>query len=149
MKKGFPLILLFTAIVALSFTAFAGGETGYGSGRGKTVKNRSDFGHGARYMENLSRNDIKKMNEERDAFFLSTEKLRQDIYAKELELNAELGKKESDAEKALKLQKEISDLESKFDQMRINYMINMKKINPDLAIRFGRGELCIGGSCWE
>jgi zinc resistance-associated protein len=149
MKKGFPLILLLIAIIVFSVTAFAGGETGYGSGRGKTVKNRSDFGHGARYMENLSRSDIKKMNEERDAFFLSTEKLRQDIYTKELELNAELAKRESDAEKALKLQKEISDLESKFDLKRIEYMINMKKINPDLATRFGKGEICMGGSCWE
>jgi len=89
------------------------------------------------------------MNEERDAFFKSTEKLRQDIYVKELELNSELSKNESDMKKALKLQKEISDLESIFDQKRIEFMINMKKINPDFAIQFGSGGTCIGGSCWE
>jgi len=113
------------------------------------MRSGNDSGHGSRNMRNLSEDVVMKMNEERDAFFRSTEKLRQDIYVKELELNSELSKIESDVKKALKLQKEISDLESKFDQKRIEYMINMKKINPDLGIQFGSGGTCIGSSCWK
>ena len=100
-------------------------------------------------MRNLSKENLRKMNEERDAFFKSTEKLRLDIYLKEIELNNELGKKESDTEKALRLQKEISDFESKYNQKRIEYRINIKKINPDLGIQFGRDDACAGGACWE
>jgi uncharacterized protein Yka (UPF0111/DUF47 family) len=100
-------------------------------------------------MRNLSQDVVRKMNKERDSFFKSTEKLRLDIYIKERELNNELAKTESDVKKVLKLQKEISDFESKFDQKRIEYMINMKKINPDLGIQFGRDGACTGGACWE
>jgi len=149
MGKEFLGILMIAVLITLGITALAGGEMEYRPGGKQYMKNRSDLRQGSRNMRNLSKGDIRKMEEERDAFFMSTEKLRLDIYMKELELNNELAKTGSDVKKALKLQKEISDLESNFDQIRIEYMINMKKINPDLAIQFGSGGTCIGGSCWE
>ena len=149
MGKGFLGILMITVLITLGITAFAGGEMEYRPSGKQYMKNRSDLSQGSRNMRNLSEDDVRKMNEERDAFFKSTEKLRLDIYMKELELNNELAKKESDTKKALSLQKEISDFESKFNQKRIEYMINIKKINPDLGIQFGRDGACTGGACWE
>lgn len=149
MGKRFPGILMIAVLVTLVITAFASGGMEYRPGGKQYMRSGNDSGRGSRNMRNHSDDELNKMNGERDAFFKSTEKLRQDIYVKELELNSELAKNESDVKKALKLQKEISDLESIFDQKRIEYMINMKKINPDLAIQFGSGGTCIGSSCWE
>lgn len=149
MKKKFPGTLIFVALVTLGITALAVGGMEYRPDGKRYIKNRSDLNQGLRKMRNLSENEIKKMDAERDAFFKSTEKLRLDIYMKEVELNNELAKKESDIEKALELQKEISDFESKYNQKRIEYMINIKKINPDLGIQFGRDGACAGSACWE
>jgi len=149
MGKGFPGILMIAVLITLVITVFASGGMEYRPGGKQYMKNRSDLRQGSRNMRNLSEDDVRKMNEKRDAFFKSTEKLRLDIYMKELELNNELAKNESDVKKALRLQKEISDFESKFDQKRIEYMINMKKINPDLGIKFGRDGACTGSACWE
>jgi len=99
----------------------------YRPGGKQYMKNGSDSGLGSRNMRYHSDDELNKMYGERDAFFKSTEKLRLDIYMKELELNSELAKNDSDLKKALKIRKEISDLESIFNQKRIEYMINMKK----------------------
>lgn len=147
MRKRFQGILMIAVFIAFGVTAFAGERTEYRSGE-KYIINRSDSIQDSRKMRNLSKENLRKMNEERDAFFKSTEKLRLDIYLKEIELNNELAKEESDTEKALRLQKEISDFESKYNQKRIEYMINIKKINPDLGIQFGRDGACTGGACW-
>jgi Spy/CpxP family protein refolding chaperone len=153
MKRGFLVILAIVAVVALSVTAYAGRGMGYGPGGGQCQGMRGGgYGPGSgNMMGNLTEDEVKKINEERDAFFKSTEDLRQDIYAKEMELNSELAKKNIDAGKAANLQKEISELESKFDQKRLDHMIKMKKINPNLAKGFGmrggmRGGLK-GGPC--
>jgi len=148
MKKGIIGILAIAAVVAFSVTAYAGrGMMGYGSGGGQCQGMRGGgYGPGSGYMMgNLTEDETKKINNERDAFFKATEELRQDIYAKELELNSELAKKNIDAEKAAKLQKEISGLESQFDQKRLDHMINMKKLNPNMARGFGMGMRMGGG----
>jgi len=157
MKKGLLVIFAIAAVVALSVTAYAGRGMGYGPGSGQCQGIREGsggqrpghmmgYGHGSGYMMgNLTEDEAKKINDERDAFFKATEDLRQDIYAKEMELNSELAKKNIDTEKAAKLQKEISGLESNFDQKRLEHMIKMKKLNPNLARGFGGG--CPGVPC--
>ncbi|MGB5157664.1 Spy/CpxP family protein refolding chaperone [Desulfobacterium sp. N47] len=153
MKKQFLTIFLTFAIVAFGITAFAGQDMGYGPGKGTGYEpgNAKGYGPGSCYMKNLSDDEMKKVNEERDAFFKATEGLRQDIYAKELELKSELAKKDTDTGKAIKIQKEISELKSQFDQKRLDHMIKMKNINPSLIRGFGgrgRGRMmnkpCIG-----
>jgi len=142
MKKGIWGILAIAAIVALSVTAYADwGMRGYGPGGGECPGVRGGgYGPGSGYMMgNLTEDEAKKINDQREEFFKATEDLRQDIYAKELELNSELAKKNIDTEKAAKLQKEISELESNFDQKRLEHMIKMKKLNPNLARGFGGG----------
>jgi len=139
MKKGLLVIFAIAAVVALSVTAYAGRGMGYGPGGGE-CQGVKGGGHGpgsGNMMGNITGDDAKKLNDARDEFFKATEDLRQDIYAKEMELNSEIAKKNIDTEKASKLQKEISELESKFDQKRLDHMIKMKKINPNLARGFG------------
>jgi Spy/CpxP family protein refolding chaperone len=156
MKKGFIVVLAIVAVVVLSVSAYAGRGTGYGFGAGGGQCMRGMGGYGPGYMMgNISDDDAKKMNEEREAFFKSTEDLRQDIYTMELELESELAKKNIDTEKAARLQKEISELESKFDQKRLDHMIKLKKLNPNMAKGFGMGKGmgrgisggCPGGPC--
>lgn len=106
------------------------GQYGAGPGRG--------FGWGncpGWVGSELSNEDIQQLEEQRAAFFKETEALRNDIYQKRLELRSELAKDNPDVEKAKKLQSEISEIRSQLDQKRMDHMISLKKINPNL----GRG----------
>ena len=115
--------------------------TGYGPGMMR--------GRGFGFMNRLSDEDLKKMEEERNTFFEVTEDIRRNNYQKRLELRSELAKQNPDPEKAAALQKEISDLETAFDQKRLDHMLRAKKINPDMGKGpmgfgpgFGRGANC-------
>jgi len=76
-----------------------------------------------------------------------------DIFQKRLELRSELAKQTPDVQKAVKLQKELSELKAQFDQKRIDHRIKMKKINPNVGRGFGgRGRVLgrgFGGPCWR
>jgi Spy/CpxP family protein refolding chaperone len=82
---------------------------------------------------NLSDEDQKTLDKERQAFFDETQDLRQDMYQKRLELRSELAKKNPDAQKAAALQKDISKLKEEFDRKRLDFIMRMKKINPDIG----------------
>ncbi|MFH2045563.1 MAG: periplasmic heavy metal sensor [Pseudomonadota bacterium] len=139
MKKQFLTIFLAMAIIAFGITAFAGQEKGYGPGKGQGYGPSDGHGYdrGSCYMKNLSDDEMKKAEEERKAFFKATEELRQEIYSKELELKSEIAKKNTDIEKAQKIQKEISELKAQFDQKRLDHKLKMKSINPSLIRGFG------------
>ena len=120
----------------------------YGSGRNHDCWGGSGY---HRMMGNLSDDDIAALEKEREAFFKATENLRQDLYAKTLAIRSELAKKNPDIEKARALQKEISDLEAKIDQEKVDHMIKMRKINPNAGREYGYGrERGFGGEyCWR
>ena len=151
------IILVVVAVAGIGVNAFAHGQRGYGhhgwGDKGPGWHHRGWGGPGyGHMMGDLSENEIKKMDELRSAFFNETEELRQDIYAKELELRSELAKENPDAKKAANLQKEISELESKLDQKRVDHMVQMRKIYPEAGRGFmGRGPMGYGygGSCWR
>jgi hypothetical protein len=82
---------------------------------------------------NLSDEDQKTLDKERQAFFDDTQDLRQDMYQKRLELQSELAKKNPDAQKAAALQKDIAKFTEEFGQKRIDFILKMKKINPDIG----------------
>jgi Spy/CpxP family protein refolding chaperone len=82
---------------------------------------------------NLSDKDQEVLNKERQAFFDETQDLRQDMYQKRLELQSELAKKNPDAQKAAALQKDIAKFTEEFDQKRLDFILKMKKINPDIG----------------
>jgi hypothetical protein len=123
---------------------------GYGRGPGMMGYR----GDGDGNWGNLSRENATKIEKEQTAFFQATEKLRQDMYAKELELRSEFAKENPDAEKAASLQKELSALEGRLDQKRVDHVITLRKITPDVGRNFaGRGPTNYGsddyGPCWR
>jgi hypothetical protein len=109
----------------------------------------------------LNDEKIKALEEERAAFFKETENIRQDLYTKQLALRSELLKSDPDTAKASQLQKDISELEGKLDQKRIDHIIRMRKIFPDGGRGFAmmEGPMMGGpmmgygsqypGDCWQ
>ena len=127
-------IALLVSIVAVS--AFAHGP-GWSRGQGYGNMMGSNFwgsgGHGYSqegYYGNLSAEEIAKLDQQRSEFFKATEDIRQNLYAKELELRSELAKENPDTSKASKLQSDISKLQSNLDQKRLNYEIKARKSAP-------------------
>jgi hypothetical protein len=153
------VMITIVAIIGFATYAFAGWGMGYGHhGRGHYGSGWHHEGwNGPGYgpmMDDLSDAEIEKMATERNAFFKTTENLRQDLYAKKLELESDLYKENPDTRKAAKLQKEISKLEAKLDQKRIDHMVKIRKINPDAGRGFmGRAQMGYGsaynGYCWR
>ena len=137
------VVLTVFTIMGFGVYAFADGGMGYGRhhrgeghhGRGWQGEGYGCPGYGS-MMGNLSDEEIQKMDEQRKAFFKSTQDLRQNIYQKRLALESEFAKKSPDAKNASNLQKEISDLRAQIDQKRIAHLIEMKKINPGLGAGF-------------
>ena len=70
-------------------------------------------------------------------FSEETAQIRNKIWSKSEELKTHLNSSNPDAEKAIALQKEISELKSKHAQAKITFELESRKINPD--IRSGRG----------
>jgi len=125
------------------------GMMGYGPGAGRGFR-----GYG--YPGDLKDEDLKKLDEQRSAFFEATKNLHNDLYQKRLELQSELAKQSPDSKKAGTLQKEISELKAQLDQKRIDHMLEIKKINPNVGRGFaGRGPGGYGagfrgaGACWR
>jgi len=82
---------------------------------------------------NLSDEDQEVLSKERQAFFDDTQDLRQDMYQKRLELQSELAKKNPDNQKAVALQNDISKLTEEFGQKRLDFILKMRKIHPDMG----------------
>lgn len=132
------LIIALTALALLGIgaTAFAGWGRGYGrnmgwgGGPGNCPGYGYGYGSGAGQGAAMNDEQIKALEEERQAFWKATESLRQNLQVKELELRTELAKENPDAKKAVALQKEISALESGLDEKRIEHRLKMQKIDP-------------------
>ena len=137
------VVLTVFTVMGLGVYAFADGGMGYGRHHGGRDHHGSQWqgggygcpGYGS-MMGNMSDEEIQKIDEQREAFFKSTEDLRQNIYQKRLALESEFAKKNPEAKNAANLQKEISDLKAQIDQKRIAHLIEMKKINPGLGAGF-------------
>ena len=139
------VILIVVTVLGFGAYAFADWGSGYGSrgwghmGRGGHHMGWGGPGYG--YGSDINEEEYKKLGEERRTFFEATENLRQDIYQKELALEQELAKENPDAKKATQLHKELSELETRFEQKQIEHQLAVRKINP----RMGRGYMGGGG----
>ena len=157
------IVLAVVFLLGVGVNAFAGwGRAHYGPGPGWHHRGwgAGDYSYN---RGNLSEDDYKKMDEERQAFLKDTEALRQKMYEKELALRSELAKETPDAKRAAEVQKEISELMSQFDQKRLDHRIKMKEIVPyagrgyrmgggPMGYGMGRGSMGYGGgrgSCWR
>ena len=122
-------VLILSTIVFLGFTVPASADGGMGYGhQGWMHQGWASPGFDA--WSNLSEEEFKKLYEARNVFFEETKKLRQRLYAKELDLRSILARENPDAQKAARLQKEISELEAQLDQKRLGHLIKMRKISP-------------------
>jgi zinc resistance-associated protein len=108
-----------------------GGHMMDGSGYGPHMR-----GYGAR--EALSDEQMTKLDDARDKFFKDTQELRGKIEEKEVTLRNEVIKDNPDTGKAAKLQKELSQLRSDFDQKALQHRLEMRKLAPETFQ--GRGD---------
>lgn len=137
------VIIVFASIALVGFAvnvfAYGGGMMGRGGGWGYEGRGyHHQGGYGPGYSGQLSEEEINQLEQARDKFFDETRALRDDIFDKKSELRDELAKDEPDAAKTSKLQKEISGLQGQFDQKRIDHMLKLKKINPNIGRGYGR-----------
>jgi zinc resistance-associated protein len=70
-------------------------------------------------------------------FYDETADLRNEIWTNSAQLNTLLNNSNPDSEKVRALQKELSNLQAKLDEKRLNYELEARKITPEP--RFGRG----------
>jgi hypothetical protein len=167
-RNWFSLLLIGALVIGIGFSAydaFAGrgrwsnqGGPGYGPSASGDADQRYTRGYG---YSNLTEEQVKALDAENEAFFDATGDIRSKIYQKRLELRSEMAKDKVDVDKAKGLQKEISALESQLDEKRIEHMVRVKEIAPEVAQgnygRQGRGKRFMGrgqggygpGSCWN
>ena len=139
--KNFIITIISVAIIGLGVNAFAHRSMGWGHhGAGMYDQDRTGTG----YDNQLSKEDYKKFEQKREAFFKETQDIRTSLIEKERELQSELAKDEPDAAKASRLQKDISKLQSQFDQKRINHMVEMRKLNPSIGRGYRSGGHMMG-----
>lgn len=130
-------IILLVGAIAIPVLAHSPGE-----GRGRHMMgdrgNRPGYSpeYGREYdrLTEDQRNQLDQLNRRS---YDETAKLRNQLWEKSGELNTLLNSSNPDVDKARALQKEISELRAKLDQVRINFELEAKKITPDL--RYGRG----------
>ena len=128
------------AVLGIGVNAFAHGGMGRGGGWGY---HRGDMqyqgGCNQGYMNRMTPEEFEQFEQKRNAFFKETEDIRTALIEKERELQNELAKEEPDVAQASRLQKEISDLQSQFDQKRIQHVVEMRKLNPNAGRGFVTG----------
>jgi zinc resistance-associated protein len=131
-----------------------GGYSGYGMGPGMMgyggYGGHMGYGPGPDrgYNTNLSDAQRAKLDAAREAFFNDTRQLRDQIQEKRYSLNSELNKDNPDSAKVAQLQKELSQLDSEFDQKRIAYQLEVRKLLPENNVRSGFGPGYGNGYCW-
>lgn len=142
-KKYRKLKMVLIAAIAILFSgiyASADWGSGYGPHRGmhqgQGWHHRGYGGPGSGAYDNLSEDEIKKLDAERKTFFEATKDLRRKVYQKRLELASELAKENPDAATAAALQKEISDFKAQMAQKHLEHLLRVRKINPDFARGF-------------
>ncbi len=110
------------------------GMMGYGMGPGMM---NDDGGRG--YGPDLTEEQRTQLNQVRDKFFDDTRGLRDKIRDQRYELGKLLAGENPDKDKVLKAQKALSQLEGEFDLKALEHQLEVRKILPDNANQYGRG----------
>jgi zinc resistance-associated protein len=139
MKKLATALGISILIITLSFPVFArgrgwgmGGHMGGFWGGGPGSCGQYDRGYGYQNPEQRTR-----QNQPDEEFYNDTASLRNKIRSKSAELEAILSSPDPDRGKAQALQKEISELQAKMDEKRLNYELEARKSAPEGS--YGRG----------
>ncbi|HUU39704.1 MAG TPA: periplasmic heavy metal sensor [Desulfatiglandales bacterium] len=140
MKKIVTILGILFLSAALTTPALAHGP-GWGKGY-----NRTCYGEGGpgfcrqqdREFDKLTEQQRDQLDKLHETFYDDTAQLKDDIRSKSRDLDRLLDKSTPDTDKALSLQKEISDLEAKLAQKRLDFRLEAKKIAPELELRLGK-----------
>jgi Spy/CpxP family protein refolding chaperone len=92
---------------------------------------------GSNYGVDLTDEQKEQIAGIQETFYNNTSDIRQALKEKNLELRLILTKENIDAKKAKAVQKEISVLQGKFAEKRVDYMIKLKKIAPEINMGYG------------
>lgn len=120
-------------------------DYGYGEGRGyhrfadcpyNTGEGRGYYGYGSRQGQQLSEDQINKLNSLRSKHFETMEPLRESLHAKRLELNALKYNPNVEPETLSKLVQDIAALENKIDSEREAFRAQLEK---DFGIEYYGG----------
>ncbi len=120
---------------------YGNGMMGYGMGY-----NGHMMGYGPNGYANLSSEDVARLQQAQQKFFNDTQELRNEIQQKGLALNQELQKTTPDRDKAVTLEKELSNLQSQLNEKGLEYRLDLRKEFPGTALGSGYGYG--GGYCW-
>jgi len=156
-------LTIITAFAVIGIAGYALAGWGHGPGWGGRGGHMMGYGgpgncpgYGYGYGAGPAPEEHQAFERQRSEFLKETEGLRQDLYAKRLELRSELAKENPDAGKAAELQKAISDLEAQLDQKQLDYAIKNRDAAPGYgrgyARGYGRGGHMMGygpGGCWR
>jgi zinc resistance-associated protein len=118
-------------VFALAIPAFAWGP-GFGMGYGPGPCFDCD-----NCCNRLTAEEQDKLDDLYSAFEDKTKEAKNEIVKKQIDLNAVIEDKEPDLKKAKAIQKEINELQAKISDAHLEFIIEAKKINPDMG--FGRG----------
>jgi Spy/CpxP family protein refolding chaperone len=143
-RKTVMVCLVAAAVMALGANAYAAqgmmqsapADKGYG-GHGHDY--HQGYGPYGFMRPELTPEQRQQLDAERQAYFKATEKTRTDLYAKRLELRAEMVRENPDVKKASDLQREISELRGNLDQKRLKHILAIRKIDPNAGRGFHRG----------
>jgi len=144
MKRTLTIIGTILLVAAVATPLFARARD-WGKGtppRGMGVPEQGMLSRGQTHpmkgtFANLTEEQRSQLDKLHQKFLDETAQLRTQIVSKRAELNILLNTSSPDLEKAKALQKDISDLEAKIAQARIDSAFEARKINPDIP--FGTG----------
>ena len=136
MKKIKKITGIALIVMALALPAFARGPgmgpggmgPGFGPGPGRNCDNCPN---------NLTEEQQEKLKELHKTFQDKTAESRTEIMKRQIDLTAELNKDEPDLKKAKTIQKDINELQAKISDAHLEFIIEAKKINPDIAPKRG------------
>ena len=139
MKKLAMTLAIGVLITSLAVPVFArgrgwgmGGHMGGFWGGGPGSCGQADRGYGYQNPEARSRQDQREQ-----AFYRDTAEIRNQIRTKSAELDTLLNSPDPDLEKARRLQKDISELQAKMDEKRLDHELEVRKSAPEGS--YGRG----------
>ncbi len=110
-----------------------------GQGYEVTDKYMEGSGYPLRAIQNqVAPEDARKLEAAREKFLDDTRDLRDQMAEKRLTMQAELIKQNPDGARLIRLQQELSQLESQFDQKALQHHLEARQIAPDTEAGGGR-----------
>ncbi|MEI6125440.1 MAG: Spy/CpxP family protein refolding chaperone [Pseudomonadota bacterium] len=130
MVKRKIIVLMCMAFIFAALPAFdAGASAQQGQGKGKRGAQAGDgLSPGCHLNLNFTQEQTAKLQDVRNAFFKDTAGLRSDIFKKEQDMHVLMLEKTIDAEKAEKLQDEISALHAQIARKHLQAQLDCRKV---------------------